>query len=86
LHLSSKFLKGKRGIAGEINYIIVEKDDICNLKENFTKMIISIDMVNDIEIANVIRNVITFLELVKLRLFKVSMLRSSTGDDYGFKS
>jgi hypothetical protein len=79
-------LKGKRGIAGEINYIIVEKDDICNLKENFMKMIISIDMVNDIEIANVIRNVITFLELVKLRLFKVGMLRSGTGDDYGFKS
>jgi hypothetical protein len=79
-------LKGKRGIAGEINYIIVEKDDICNLKENFMKMIISIDMVNDIEIANVIKNVITFLELVKLRLFKVGMLRSSTGDDYGFKS
>lgn len=79
-------MKGKRGIAGEINYIIVEKDDICNLKENFMKMIISIDMVNDIEIANVIKNVITFLELVKLRLFKVGMLRSSTGDDYGFKS
>jgi hypothetical protein len=79
-------LKGKRGIAGEINYIIVEKDDICNLKENFMKMIISIDIVNDIEIANVIKNVITFLELVKLRLFKVGMLRSSTGDDYGFKS
>jgi hypothetical protein len=79
-------LKGKRGIAGEINYIIAEKDDICNLKENFMKMIISINMVNDIEIANVIRNVITFLELVKLRLFKVGMLRSSTGDDYGFKS
>lgn len=79
-------MKGKRGIAGEINYIIVEKDDICNLKENFMKMIISIDIVNDIEIANVIKNVITFLELVKLRLFKVGMLRSSTGDDYGFKS
>jgi hypothetical protein len=66
-------LKSRRGIAGEINYIAIENEDVCNLEKDFKKMVVRVNIISDAEIANTIKNAIELLKIVKLRLLRTQL-------------
>jgi hypothetical protein len=66
-------LKSRRGIAGEINYIAIENEDVCNLEKDFKKMVVRVNIISDAEIANTIKNTIELLKIVKLRLLRTQL-------------
>jgi len=66
-------LKSRRGIAGEINYIAIENEDVCNLEKDFKKMVVQVNIISDAEIANTIKNAIELLKIVKLRLLRTQL-------------
>lgn len=66
-------MKSRRGIAGEINYIAIENEDVCNLEKDFKKMVVRVNIISDAEIANTIKNAIELLKIVKLRLLRTQL-------------
>jgi hypothetical protein len=66
-------LKSRRGIAGEINYIAIENEDVCNLEKDFKKMVVRVNIISDAEIASTIKNAIELLKIVKLRLLRTQL-------------
>uniref|UniRef100_A0A7J2T9I7 Uncharacterized protein n=1 Tax=Ignisphaera aggregans TaxID=334771 RepID=A0A7J2T9I7_9CREN len=66
-------MKSRRGIAGEINYIAIENEDVCNLEKDFKKMVVRVNIISDAEIANTIKNTIELLKIVKLRLLRTQL-------------
>ena len=66
-------MKSRRGIAGEINYIAIENEDVCNLEKDFKKMVVRVNIISDAEIANTIKNAIEVLKIVKLRLLRTQL-------------
>lgn len=66
-------MKSRRGIAGEINYIAIENEDVCNLEKDFKKMVVQVNIISDAEIANTIKNAIELLKIVKLRLLRTQL-------------
>jgi len=66
-------LKSRRGIAGEISYIAIENEDVCNLEKYFKRMVVQVNIISDAEIANTIKNTIELLKIVKLRLLRTQL-------------
>lgn len=66
-------MKSRRGIAGEINYIAIENEDVCNLEKDFKKMVVRVNIISDAEIASTIKNAIELLKIVKLRLLRTQL-------------
>ncbi len=66
-------MKSRRGIAGEISYIAIENEDVCNLEKYFKRMVVQVNIISDAEIANTIKNTIELLKIVKLRLLRTQL-------------
>ncbi|MEL9939742.1 MAG: hypothetical protein QW632_00445 [Ignisphaera sp.] len=79
MRCTRKFLKSKRGLAGEINYII-DLTGKCQYKSVSIGRIIKIDDIEDDQLRNVVNNVIDVIKLIKVRLLVMKTVLS-LGDD-----
>ncbi len=73
----SSFLSRGMGVAGEINYIIINNDTCAELKLNPKAKIISINHIEDEELLTEIKEVLKILQILSLKytIYKTSQLK-----------
>ncbi|ADM27867.1 hypothetical protein Igag_1053 [Ignisphaera aggregans DSM 17230] len=72
-HTLQGFLSSKKGLAGEINYIILF-EDICREMLSSDHRVISIDDINDNEIRNTVIEIYRIINIAKLKFLRMKIV------------
>ncbi len=72
-HALQRFLSSKKGLAGEINYIIYF-EDICKEFLSRDHRVISVDDINSDEIRNIVIETYRIINIAKLRFLRMKIV------------